>query len=118
MSEKIPAARVLGQQPVSTEIRMADGVFVKTLVLERAGLLVPQHAHKFDHVSVLVRGSIRAWAGDECLGTFEGPVGITIAAHVKHTFLSLTPVILLCVHDIAAAEGVAIEAEHQIEEPA
>lgn len=112
MNETIPAALVLEHQPVSTDIRMADGVFVKTLVLE-AGLLVPQHAHKFAHVSVLVRGSIRAWAGDDYLGTFIAPVGLTIAANIKHTFMSLTPAVLLCVHDIDTA--LDVEAEHQIE---
>jgi hypothetical protein len=113
MNEKIPAAQILEHQPVSTDIRMVDGVFAKTLVLEAAGLLIPQHAHKFAHVSVLVRGSIRAWAGDECLGTFEAPIGITIAARVKHTFLTLTPAVILCVHDIESGE-IAIDAEHQI----
>lgn len=97
---------------------MADGVFIKTLVLDRDGLLVPQHAHSFAHVSVLVRGKIRVWRGEAYVGVFAAPAGITIAAHVKHTFVSLTPAIILCVHDIGQAEGVSIEAEHHLEGPA
>lgn len=100
----------------TTDLRMADGVFAKTIALSHAGLVVPQHAHAFPHVSVLVRGKIRAWAGSKVLGDFEAPVGITIAAHVKHRFLTLTDdVIILCVHDIGTAENVEIEEEHQLE---
>ena len=35
------------EQPISTEIHMADGVFVKTMVIHRTGDLVPQHAHTY-----------------------------------------------------------------------
>jgi hypothetical protein len=107
------------QQPASTDLRMANGVFCKTIVLQAAGIGVPQHVHEFPHVTVVVRGGIRAWRGNTRLGDFLAPVGITIAAHVKHTFVSLRPnTVLLCVHDIRGAEAVAIEAEHQIDEGA
>lgn len=100
----------------SSDLKWANGVFGKTIVLPKSGLVVPQHAHTYPHVSVLVRGTIRAWAGGECLGDFTAPVGITIAAEIKHTFLTLTDdVIILCVHDIGTAEGVDIAEEHQFE---
>ena len=100
----------------TTDLRWADGVFGKTIALSHAGLVVPQHSHVYPHVSVLVRGKIRAWAGDNLLGDFEAPVGITIAALVKHKFLTLTEdVIILCVHDIGTAENVEIAEEHQFE---
>ena len=41
------------QQPYGVEIKMADGIFVKQMVLSRAGTMVPQHAHDYDHLSML-----------------------------------------------------------------
>jgi quercetin dioxygenase-like cupin family protein len=103
------------EQPISTEIRMADGVFTKSMVVRKAGTVIPQHSHRFDHVSVLVRGSVRVVTDDEDLGEFTAPCGILIRAGVKHLFETITDdVIVLCVHDIGTAEGVEVLEEHQI----
>ncbi len=113
----ILAALGVADQPISTEIKMADGVFTKSMVVARAGTLIPQHSHAFDHVSVLVRGGIRVTANGECLGDFAAPHGITIKAGVKHLFQTLVDdTIVLCVHDIGAADAVEVVEEHQIVE--
>ena len=116
-----PPLGMVAYMPISTEIRMADGVFMKTLRIEKAGTYVPQHAHSFDHVSVLVRGSVRLTAS---IGTttdtrvYRAPTAITIPARVKHLFEALEDdTIVLCVHDIGTAEGVSIEEEHHLVEP-
>ena len=103
------------EQPISTEIKMADGVFTKSMVVRRAGTIIPQHSHAYAHISVLVRGAVRVTATGECFGDFTAPAGITIKAGVKHTFTTLVnDVIILCVHDIGTAEGVEVLEEHQI----
>ncbi len=105
----------LAEQPISTEIKMADGVFTKSMVVRKAGTLIPQHSHRYSHVSVLVRGSVRVVTDDDDLGVFEAPAGIVIAAGVKHLFETLVDdTIVLCVHDIGTAEAVEIVEEHQI----
>lgn len=107
------------QQPISTEIRLADGVFMKTMVIQKAGTAVPQHAHSFDHVSVLVRGSVKIEREGRPDLICLVPTGITILARVKHLFTALEDdTIILCVHDIGTAEGVAIAEEHHIVDPA
>ena len=122
------------EQPISTEIKMADGVFTKSMVVRRAGTIIPQHSHAYAHISVLVRGAVRVTVGGsdimgfatqdsvvrvtatgECFGDFTAPAGITIEAGVKHTFTTLADdTIILCVHDIGTAEGVEVLEEHQI----
>ena len=110
----IAAAVRAVEQPISTEIKMLDGVFIKSMVVRDAGIIIPQHSHRFSHVSVLARGSVRVVAGGGCQD-FTAPCGITIEAGIKHIFQTLTSdVIILCVHDIGAAEGVEILEEHQI----
>ena len=83
------------EQPISTEIRMADGVFVKTMVVRKKGTVIPQHSHKFSHTSCLVRGSVRLFANSgtpdvDYMGIYIAPCGIVIEAGVKHLFETIT----------------------------
>lgn len=102
------------QPPDDREFTTPDGVFVKEMFLARANTAVPQHAHTYAHTSYLVRGSVRAWAGAALLGDFHAPKPIEIAAHVKHTFMSLEDnTTILCIHNLNGAATVEIAAEHQ-----
>lgn len=106
---------VLADQAETTDLRMADGVFCKTIRVRKAHRFIPQHSHSFAHVSVVVRGAVRLWRDGVLGGDFQAPIGVTIAAHVKHLFETLEDeTIILCVHDIGTAEGVKIDEEHQI----
>jgi quercetin dioxygenase-like cupin family protein len=103
------------RQPDTTDLRMADGVFCKTMRIHKAGDLVPQHSHAFAHVSVIVRGRVKVWKDGHQLGDFFAPWGIMIEARTKHLFQALEDdTIILCVHDIGQAENVEIVEEHQI----
>lgn len=101
-------------QPGSDEFTMADGVFVKTMDLPVAGMVVPQHSHAYDHTSFLAKGSIRAWADGALLGEFRAPHPIFIAAGVKHAFQSLEPALVLCLHNVSRTGTVEVLDEHHI----
>lgn len=106
-----------GIQPISTEIRMFDGVFAKSMVIRRKGDQVPQHSHPFAHASVVVKGSIRAWQDGQFLGEFFAMDSLRIPAHTKHVFEALEDgTIMVCVHDIGMAEGVEVHDEHVLTE--
>ena len=108
---------VLTDQPETTDLRMADGVFCKTIRVRKAHSFIPQHAHVYDHVSVVVRGSVRLWRDGTLDRDYHAPCGIVIEARVKHLFETLEDdTIILCVHDIGTAEAVEIFQEHQIVE--
>jgi quercetin dioxygenase-like cupin family protein len=103
------------EQPYGVEIKMADGIFVKQMAIPRAGTIIPQHSHKYDHLSMLARGSVRVWRDGADKGVFHAPTGITIPAGCKHTFRSLEDnTVLYCVHRIDRADEVEILEEHQI----
>ena len=105
----------IAEQPISTEIKMADGVFVKTFVVHSAGTFIAQHSHAYPHVSVLVRGAIRVWRDNVFDAEYRAPVGITIQAGVKHMFEATEAgTTILCVHDIGKAEAVVIADEHHM----
>lgn len=103
------------EQPISTEIKMLDGVFVKSMCVQRAGTYVPQHSHVYPHVSVLVKGAVRVWRDGALDGDYAAPVGILIPAGVKHLFQALQDgTTVLCVHDIGTAEAVEVLDEHHL----
>lgn len=103
------------QPPDDVEIHIADDVFVKQMLIKRAGTLIPQHSHKYEHLSMLATGSVRVWKDDQLLGDFVAPTGIMIAAHAKHMFLSLEPdTIVYCIHNVTRADAIEVEQENTV----
>lgn len=102
-------------QPESIEYHTADGVMVKTMAIKHKDVMVPQHSHEHDHLTVIAAGSVRAWCDDELLGDFFAPASLEIPAGTKHRFLSLEPnTMLMCIHNISRTGQVQIRDEHQL----
>lgn len=71
-------------------------VYAKQMHLP-AGHQVATHKHRFDHLSVLARGT----AVVEVAGmatTYHGPTGITILAGRAHRITALTDIDWFCIH--------------------
>ena len=101
------------EQPPEWEHTSPDGVFIKQMLLKDAGTAIPQHAHVYDHTSMLATGSVRAWCDDNLLGDFVAPAPIFIKARAKHTFLSLEPnTLIYCIHNVQRSEKVEIHDMH------
>ena len=99
------------------EFRTTDGVFIKQMLLRRAGTVVPQHAHVWDHTSLLVSGSINCWKDGVFDARYVAPAMICIAAGVKHLFHSMEDnTIIYCVHNLHSEDKVQILAEHSLSE--
>ena len=99
-------------QPPQWEHHTPDGMFIKQMYLKDQGTIIPQHAHLYDHTSMLAKGSVRAWADEQLLGDFEAPYPIFIRAHVKHTFLSLeNDTLIYCIHKDAPV----VVSEHSVD---
>ena len=103
------------EQPYGVEIHFSDGIFIKQMHIPKAGTIVPQHAHEYDHLSMLAAGAVRVWAGGLSEKEYVAPIGIPIAAGVKHRFLSLVDnTVIYCIHNISRTGEVDIAEEHQI----
>lgn len=106
---------VLDEQPPVVEIHMAGDVFIKQILIAKAGTYIPQHSHAYDHTSMLAVGSVRVWKDGVCGGDLHAPTGILIEAGTKHTFLSLVDgAVLYCIHNTARSGLVEILEEHQL----
>jgi hypothetical protein len=102
-------------QPGSDEFTMADGVFVKTMDLPVAGMIVPQHSHAYDHTSFLATGSVHVWTQGRLTGEFRAPHPIFIKAGVKHAFQSLEPnTLILCIHNTSRTGAVEVVEENHL----
>lgn len=102
------------KQPDSVEIKMVEGLFVKSMLVHKAGTWIPQHGHETTHLSMLAVGRVRAWAAGKCLGEFTAPAGIEISARVLHTFETLTDgVLIYCIHRTEIGQGVQVVEQHQ-----
>ena len=102
------------EQPTKVDIRLVDGVFVKAVYFQSAGMFAPQHAHCFDHLSYIASGAVRLTADGETIGDFTAPASIVIKANVKHLFETLSDnTTVLCIHNADRAE--MISGEHLLE---
>lgn len=72
------------------------GVYAKETRIPAGNWLV-QHAHKFDHLSILAEGSVELIIDGESK-IITAPACITIEANKHHGVRSLTDVIWYCVH--------------------
>jgi mannose-6-phosphate isomerase-like protein (cupin superfamily) len=74
----------------------SSGVYVKETRIP-AGFVLVQHAHKYDHLSILASGSVELVV-DGVKSVVHAPGCFTIAAGKHHGIKSLTDVVWYCVH--------------------
>ena len=97
-------------QPYGAEYEAADGVWIKEMCIPKAGTIVPQHSHAYDHTSYLAKGSVEVEGH-----TYHAPFPIYIKAGVMHTFLSLQDdTLVLCIHNVSRTGAVQVAAENSI----
>lgn len=103
--------------PVPTDLRPLDsvpvesieevcGLYFRSILLERAGTVIPQHEHDHDHATYVGSGSARVWVNGEWIADYKAGSAIPIKAGDTHLFQALEPMTrLVCVHDIDSAES-------------
>ena len=93
---------------------------MKGMIMAKAGTLVGQHAHKYAHTSLLVRGSVRVFLNGlrDCVD-YKAPAFIHIPPEIKHEFLSLeNDTHVYCIHNVSQTGTVEIHAHAQLAEVA
>jgi quercetin dioxygenase-like cupin family protein len=106
-------------QPEVISWTIYAGIAAKTWSVMDAETLLPQHSHQFPHISYIVKGGVRVWQDEECLGDFYAPHALKIPAHAKHSFLTLSDdVVILCIHNadhLDAADEPLIAEDHNLD---
>lgn len=103
------------EQPNTVTFEMVDGIGTVATLIHRAGTYIPQHAHKYAHISTVAHGSVAVWKGRAFLGTFAAPRQIVIEAGVKHMFQALEDkTVVLCIHNVSRTGEIELAEEHHI----
>lgn len=88
-------------------IEECEGFYFRTVHLRKTGDRVPQHAHDYNHATLVSSGSVLAFANGESLGYYGAGRAISIKAGMVHEFEAQEDdTRLTCVHDIASAESI------------
>jgi len=96
----------LEDQPVQFVDEVA-GLYFRSILLEKAGFVVPQHVHDYDHASYIGSGAARLWVNGEWIGDYQAGHAIEIKAGKEHVFEALEDnTRIACVHDAKSAESV------------
>lgn len=91
---------------VSTDLRIVDNVFVKMMHLYYAGDKVEGHAHTFDHITLLAKGTVIMRANGSAI-QHSAPKLIVTPKGIVHEFEAAMPDCLLCcVHAIRDGDTV------------
>jgi quercetin dioxygenase-like cupin family protein len=93
-------------------VYQADGVFLRQIIIHKAGDTVPQHSHVHGHHTA-VFGRVQAWRDGEDLGVFgDGRYMLYIPPNTFHHFQALEDrVMLICFHNLHGSEEPEILAE-------
>ena len=91
---------------IDSQVQIVDNVFVRMFHLEYFGDIVHGHAHTFDHITLLARGSVSMEAnGVE--KQYTAPTLIVTPKGVTHKFTALSiGTTLCCIHAIRDGDGV------------
>lgn len=103
------------EQPLVTDLNLADGIFAKHILIQKAGTWVPQHSHAWEHISLVSAGIIEVYQDAVFIGVFKAPRGIVIPAGTMHTFRTLVDnTVISCIHRVDRTGGVEVVEEHEI----
>lgn len=81
---------------LNTHHHFGGGVYAKETRIS-AGLILVQHKHDYDHLSVLASGTVEMLV-DGVRSKVTGPACLTIEAGKHHGVKALTDVVWYCIH--------------------
>lgn len=82
---------------------IAGGVYAKQTRIP-AGMVLVQHKHLYDHLSLLASGTVEVEV-DGVRTQHTGPACLTIKAGAHHGVKALTEAVWFCIHATALAEA-------------
>ena len=80
------------------------GIYIRSIILEKAGDCESQHVHQFDHLTYCGSGSAQYWEDGRHVGDVKAGGAVRVRAGKEHSFTALEDnTRLACIHDAASA---------------
>jgi len=97
---------------LGTVHHFSDGLYAKEMVIPK-GYQIGQHAHKYSHLSILAKGSVKV-VTDDGAQEFTAPACIDIKAGIHHVIEALEDSTWFCIHatdetDVSKVDEVLIK---------
>jgi hypothetical protein len=97
------------------EVTTADGVWIKQYHFPACGSIVAQHAHVWDHTTMIATGAVYLWKDGALDGKHVAPTCLFIKAGVRHTFQTVADdTAILCIHNALHPQVAAVLDEHRV----
>lgn len=88
-------------------VQFADsvcGFYFRAIFLPRAGMIVAQHVHDYDHPTYVGSGAARLYVDGKPAGDYEAGSAVPIYKGHRHAWESLKPdTRLACIHNVDSA---------------
>lgn len=108
---KAPEVALEDRRPAEMkEFYVDDWLFVGLIPL-KAGEVMQQHVHTYDHATVVAAGTIQVWVEGKFTKEYVAPTYVTIRAKEAHRFLAVTDALVLCCHNLRGEGYPAIEGD-------
>ena len=93
-------------EATKVRIAIADNVFVRMMHLIKAGDTVESHAHTFDHITLISRGSVKM-EHDNGSSEYKAPALVVTPKGIHHQFAALEDrTVLCCIHAVRDGDDV------------
>jgi quercetin dioxygenase-like cupin family protein len=97
---------------LGTVHHFSDGLYAKEMLIPK-GYQAGQHAHKYSHLSILAKGSVKV-VTDDGVQEFTAPACIDIKAGIHHVIEALEDSAWFCIHatdetDVSKVDEVLIK---------
>lgn len=92
-------------QPVEF-IDEVGGFLYRSILLKKAGTVIPQHKHDTDHNTLVCAGKGRLWVNGKCRGDYEAFSAVEVKAGDEHLWQALEAnTRLTCQFDTSKLKG-------------
>ncbi len=82
-----------------------DGVYTKVFRASKAGTILGQHSHAYDHGTLVANGALRVFLDGREAGDYGAGEMVLVVAGRKHVFLTLEDdTVAACIHNVRSAE--------------
>jgi quercetin dioxygenase-like cupin family protein len=85
----------------------SDHLYAKEVHIP-AGHTLTQHKHKFDHLSILAKGAVKAIV-DGVVTEIVAPACLNIEKNKQHSVVALTDCVWYCIHSTTEDDATKIE---------